>query len=394
MSSKFRSALSKLASARVIFFVSAVLTWPIMAEMELFERFHEFSRAHENWDLDEFALLILNLTLALLVSTIYQSRQLKKLAKEREFEHQRAETNARNDPLTGLPNRRAFSSELEKTSDLLCESEHRFIAMIDLDRFKPVNDMQGHAVGDATLKGVATRLTEILGDAIVARLGGDEFAVIYGSSYNAARVESSAHQVIRQLAQSFDIEGAQVFIGCSIGLTQWDSGTPSDVVLSRADKALYLAKSQGRGQFAWYDVELDQRSKDRAEIELELRSAIERCEIKPWFQPYVDIASGRVIGFEVLARWRHSERGPIPPSTFIEIAEDSNLISQLGDSLLRQALISANQWDRALTLAVNISPLQFHDPRLVERVTSALKGCNFDPKRLTIEITESSVIHN
>lgn len=365
-----------------------------MAEMELFERFHEFSRAHEDWDLDEFALLILNLALALLVSTIYQSKQLKKLAKEREFEHQRAETNAKNDPLTGLPNRRAFSVELEKTAGQLSGTEHRFIAMIDLDRFKPVNDLQGHAVGDETLKGVAARLTEIFEDAVIARLGGDEFAVIFGHSYTAPQVEHSAQRVIQAIAQSFDIGGSQIFIGCSIGLARWEAGAQSDIVLSHADKALYLAKSQGRGQFAWYNAELDERSRTRAEIELDLRNAIGASEIKPWFQPYVDIASGHITGFEVLARWRNHERGPIPPNTFIEIAEDIGQIGQLGDSILRQAAISANQWDHALTLAVNISPIQFRDPNLVERISAILADCNFDPRRLTIEITESAIIHD
>lgn len=392
--SKLRPLSANLVSAKWLFFLSAIVTWPIMAELELFEQFHEFSRAHEDWDVDEFALLILNLTIALLVSTMHQSRVLKKLARERAFEHQRAERNAHHDPLTGLLNRRAFSIELEKAEKRSQIGDQRVIAMIDLDRFKPVNDLQGHAAGDATLREVAERLEHELPNATVARLGGDEFAVIFNNEIDVGHAERTSRRLLLAISQPFDFNGTQLVIGCSIGLAHWKSSLSASEALSHADKALYLAKTQGRGRFAWYDAELDQRSTARAEIEVDLRIAIKNSDIKPWFQPIADIQSGRFIGFEVLARWNHPTLENIEPSEFIEIAEDSGQISELGDSILRQACIAANDWDPNISISVNISPLQFHDPRLVQNIKSILQDCRFDPERLTLEVTESSVIQD
>ncbi|MEO1313082.1 MAG: EAL domain-containing protein [Pseudomonadota bacterium] len=390
-----RALLASATDARWIFFISAIVTWPIMAEMELFERFYDFSRAHEDWDVDEIALLIFNLALALLVSTMAQSRRLKRLARERADEHKRAEKNARHDPLTGLMNRRAFADMLETMELRWSHGEERFLAMIDLDRFKPVNDLQGHAAGDVVLQGVADRLEAEVGDAgVVARLGGDEFAVIFDPATDAKQVERAARRLLHAMQQAFEFKGTQIFIGCSIGLAHWSTGLSCSDALSHADKALYLAKTEGRGQFAWYDSDLDRQSTARAEIEVDLRQAIHQGQIKPWFQPIFDIDSRQLIGFEVLARWIHRTRGEISPSVFIEIAEDSGQIGELGDSVLRQACISANAWNPSLTLAFNLSAIQFLDPGLVNTIQTILTDCRFDPKRLTIEITESSIIQD
>ena len=391
---RLRAAATKLLTVRWFFFISAIVTWPIMAELELFEEFYEFSRSHEDWDVDEFALLILNLTLALLVSSVYQARTLKKVAKEKEFEHQRAEQNARHDPLTGLLNRRAFSAELKRAAASTKDANARFIAMIDLDRFKPINDLQGHAVGDATLREVAERLEATVENGIVARLGGDEFAFIFDSCADALSIERTARRLLHAIEQPFEVKNTTIYVGCSIGLAHWTPSLASDDALSHADKALYLAKTQGRGRFAWYDADLDRASAARASIEVDLRAAIKKSAIKPWFQPIVDIESEQLMGFEVLARWTHESLGEIAPGDFIEIAEDSGQIGQLGESILRQACEAANNWKADFPISMNISALQFHDPRLVEKTKQILSECAFDPRRLTLEVTESSIIHD
>ncbi|MFD1160090.1 putative bifunctional diguanylate cyclase/phosphodiesterase [Roseovarius aestuarii] len=363
--------------------------------MELFERFYEYSRAHEDWDLDEFALLILNLTVALIFSIGFQWRRLKKLTLEREAQRQRAEKNARHDPLTGLMNRRAFSSALEQIADKASNADERGIAMIDLDRFKPVNDLHGHAAGDLTLQTVARRLREEVGpDNVLARLGGDEFAVIFESSADVLKIERVVRRILHTMEDAVEYEDNQIFISCSIGLVKWNTATSCAEALRRADKALYMAKNEGRGRFAWYDAELDRQSHERAEIEAELREAIIKSDIEPWFQPIIEIESNKLIGFEILARWNHKTRGQIPPDVFIAIAEDSGQIGSLGHSILRRACMLATQWDSALSISFNVSPYQFHDPKLVDQIKEILKESEFDARRLTIEITESSVIHD
>ncbi len=388
-----RQWMSKLLSGRAIFFISAIITWPFLSEFELFEKFYEFSRAHEDWDLDEFALLLINLSIALTVSSWHQSHRLKRLVAEREFERQRAEKNALYDPLTGLINRRAFSAILDETGPNLPGQNQRYIAMMDLDKFKPINDLHGHAMGDKTLVGVAQRLeAEIGSDGVVARLGGDEFAVMFAPTVSSEQAERIARRVVHSIGQAFDFDGVQMRIGCSIGLAQWTpEGTSSDA-LGHADRALYSAKSQGRNQFAWYDADLDRESIARAEIESDLRAAIENQEIQPFFQPIVDIETNMLTGFEVLARWTHARHGQIPPAVFIEIAEDSGQIGTLGLSLLRQACTAARGWDSRLSISFNVSAHQFHDPNLVDNIREILATSGLNPKRITLEITESTVI--
>ncbi len=363
--------------------------------MELFERFYDYSRAHEEWDLDEFALLIVNLSVALMLSIAFQGRRLKRLISEREFERQRAETNARHDPLTGLMNRRAFSAELFDISKGDTSSGERVIAMIDLDKFKPVNDLYGHAAGDATLQIIAQRFKTEIGDTgILARLGGDEFAIIFRPSVDASQVERIARRLLLTTGEPIEHEEKQIFISSSIGLVKWGADTSSAEGLRRPDKALYMAKHEGRDRFAWYDAELDWKSHERAKIEADLREAIAKSEIEPWFQPIIQIESNELVGFEVLARWDHKTRGPIPPAVFIAIAEDSGQIGSLGFGILRRACMAARAWDPDLSVSFNVSPYQFRDPRFVDQIKEILDECAFEARRLTIEITESSVIHD
>ncbi|WP_132860233.1 putative bifunctional diguanylate cyclase/phosphodiesterase [Shimia isoporae] len=381
-------------SVPTLFFLSAVITWPFLAEFEAFEVFYQFSRSHENWELDEIAMLGFNLLIALGLSVWYKSRRIKRLAEYRELERNRADVNARHDPLTGLMNRRAFYEVVENLSaEAQDASGPRYVALVDLDRFKPVNDVHGHAAGDATLIAAAERLREEAGaGGVVARLGGDEFVLVFGPAMDAASVERAARRILRSVEQPIPFNGQSILVGASIGLVQWDQDRGLAEMMRRADHALYQVKAGARGSFAWYDEDADRQSRDRAEIASDLKHAVENHDIVPFFQPIVRIDSSELVGFEVLARWTHPTRGNVPPFVFIEIAEDSGLIGPLGMALLRKACIHAAAWPEELSISFNISPIQFREGALVENVQKVLKETGFKPSRLTIEITESSVI--
>lgn len=388
------SKAKKLAtSPSTFFFATAFLTWPVLAELEAFELFYSFSRDHENWGIDEFAMLGVNLACALMLSLWQKSVHLKRLSCEKEAERARAERNASHDALTGLNNRRAFTTIMKTTQGKLSMKNVAHVAMIDLDRFKPVNDLRGHAVGDAVLANVADRLRQAVGlDARVARLGGDEFAVLFDMRMTVSDVERKARRIVHMMDQTFDIGPNGVSISCSVGLVVWSADLSIKEVMRRADAALYKAKSEGRARFAWYDSELDAQSTARAALEVDLRDAIQSGQIRPWFQPIVDIETHDLVGFEVLARWQHPDKGSIPPQEFIPIAEDCGLIDRLSHTVLRQACCAASAWPPELSLSVNVSPIQFASPEFVENMKGAMDTCGFDAARLIVEVTESSVI--
>ena len=368
------------------------LTFAISVRFELFEAFHAYSRAHEDWELDELAVLILNLTLGLLVAFIVRSRQLSKVAAERDVAERQAQEVAFNDALTGLPNRRAFMEYL-KRSDRAGAAQGEIVMMLDLDRFKAVNDVHGHAYGDLVLVRTAERLqAELDGEDLVARLGGDEFAIALGSGTSSERAESIAQRILTSVSQPIVEDDLRLSVGTSIGLALLTAEHTASAALQFADQALYSAKKRGRGQFAWFDAELEKFALERRALELDLKQAVANDEIAPFFQPVFDISSDKLRGFEVLARWTHETRGVVPPDVFIEIAEDVGLISSLGWSVLRQALLTARSWDPSLRLAVNISPTQFRDGYLVDKIRESLEEAQFDPKRLVVELTETAIM--
>lgn len=382
-----------LLSPPTFFFLTAFVTWPVLAEREAFASLHAVSHAHEHRDLDAFGLLAANLTLALILSLWQRTVRLKRLVREMEEARVHAETNAGHDALTGLSNRRAFTALMNRTAEHLSGKRAACLAMVDLDRFKPVNDLRGHAVGDAVLSAVADRLRDAAGPSThVARLGGDEFAVLFDPGMPVSVVERRARRIVHVMDQSFDVAPAGVSISCSVGLVVWTPGLRVTEVMRRADTALYKAKAEGRARFAWYDSDLDRRSTERASLELELREAIRSRQVQAWFQPIVDIATHRLTGFEVLARWPHPEKGLVPPQDFIPIAEDCGLIGALGHSILRQACSAARSWPTELSVSVNVSPVQFSRADFVDGIRTALEECAFDGRRLIVEVTESSVI--
>jgi diguanylate cyclase (GGDEF)-like protein len=313
---------------------------------------------------------------------------------EREAAEARAQTLARHDPLTGLANRRHFLEELNRRLTLVGEEPHAFALMfVDLDRFKPINDVHGHAIGDQLLQVIATRLKGcIREDSFAARLGGDEFGVLLEGPGGREGVAAAARRVLAELASPILINGLKLSVGASIGIALCpEDGRDSAELLQRGDAAMLRAK-EDRGAYKFFDSSIDEQLKSKAALETELRLAIPSGDIVPFFQPVVILATGQLAGFEVLARWPHRERGMISPTQFIPVAEEAGLVDAMFWALLAQACRKALEARGEFMLAVNISPSQIRDHWFPEKVLRTLRETGFPAHRLEIEVTESAMI--
>jgi len=298
---------------------------------------------------------------------------------------------ARFDSLTGLPNRAMMRQTLDEA---LRNAAHRkkgcALFMIDLDRFKNVNDTLGHPVGDALLRQVAERLTSVMGNhGQVGRLGGDEFQAVLPGAVDIGLLESLARTLIEQVSRPYMIEGSKVTIGASVGVVIGDPGRASaDALVRNADLALYAAKAAGRGKHRIYEPAMHSEAAERQLLENDLRQAIERGELSVHYQPVVRTAEEEISGFEALVRWQHPTRGAISPAKFVPLAEEAGLIGRIGEWVLRTALEEAAHWPDHIRVAVNLSPLQFNDPQVVRMVANHLGETGVRADRLELEITE------
>ena len=304
---------------------------------------------------------------------------------------------ARHDALTNLPNRTLFRDRLERGLRQVRPGERLAVFCLDLDHFKEINDSLGHPVGDALLKEVARRLSECVSeDDTVARLGGDEFAIVQfcrGSEPSATSL--LAGRLVENISAPYDVGGHQLVIGVSIGVSlSPDDGKHPDELLKNADLALYRAKADGRGTYRFFEAGMDARAQARRMLELDLRAALRRNEFEAYYQPIIDVAKGRTVAFEALVRWNHPERGQVQPGNFIPLAEETGLIVQLGQWMLRRACMDAAGWSEDVGVAVNLSPVQFKNPNLVASVMAALQASGLPARRLELEITESVLLQN
>lgn len=304
------------------------------------------------------------------------------------------------DPLTELPNRLLFHSRMEHALERAHrQNEQVALLLIDLDRFKDVNDSLGHPAGDELLQKVVARVRVRLRDEdTLARLGGDEFVVLLENLTQPQDAGRVAQEIIDTLAPVFRLNsGAEVFISASVGISLYpDHGATPSELTQHADAALYLAKGQGRHTYRYYTEALTRATQERLSMEARLRRALAGDELQVYYQPQLDIASGRIVGAEALVRWLDPEKGIIMPDRFIHIAEDSGLIIALGEYVLRTACRQARAWHDAghppLRLAVNLSPRQFAHPDLGGQIKSVLQETGFDPNYLELEITESALM--
>jgi len=298
---------------------------------------------------------------------------------------------ARFDSLTGLPNRAMMRQTLDEA---LRNAAHRqkgcALFMIDLDRFKNVNDTLGHPVGDALLREVADRLKSVMGNhGQVGRLGGDEFQAVLPGAAEFGLLESLARTLIEQVSRPYVIEGHRVAIGASVGIAIGDPGRASaDALVRNADLALYAAKADGRGKHRLYEPSMHSEAAERQMLENDLSQAIERNELAVHFQPIVRAAAEEISGFEALVRWSHPTRGPISPAKFIPLAEEAGLIGKIGEWVLRKSLEEAGSWPDHVRVSVNLSPIQFNDPNVVDMVRRHVRETGVRPDRLELEITE------
>jgi diguanylate cyclase (GGDEF)-like protein/PAS domain S-box-containing protein len=313
---------------------------------------------------------------------------------ERRHSEARIAFMARHDALTGLPNRVLFVEKIEEAIASVGREGSFAILSLDLDRFKQVNDTLGHHVGDELLRLAATRLQHVASENdTVARLGGDEFAIVQRRADRPETVANLAHRIVEALSVPYDVVGHRITIGASIGisLAQGDGFTP-DRLLKSADVALYRAKADGRGTWRFFEAEMDARLQARRTLELDLRDALEKDEFELFYQPIYDLTHDRISGFEALLRWRHPERGLVTPGEFITLAEELGLIVPIGAWVLQQACMEARKWPTYVTLAVNVSAVQFKGSSLIDTVQHALGAAGLAPHRLELEITESVLL--
>lgn len=329
-------------------------------------------------------------------SRLAQSREELILERERAREaEEQAHVMAYHDPLTGLPNRRALAERLDLLVAATKADHLAALMMVDLDHFKGVNDVHGHLAGDRLLRLVAQRLKEEVGsDGTIYRLGGDEFAlVVECRTGDTDRLRSIARKIVRSLETPFAEDVLVHHVGASVGVATFPADAPdAETLVRHADIALYRAKETGRGQHRSFEPGMDAEIRRRAEIECGLRDAIAADELRPFYQPLVNLATREVVGFEMLARWPRTEGDEIPPELFVPIAEESGLINDLMLQLLERACRETRTWDPALTIALNISPVQLRDPWLSHKVLAVLSRNGFPPQRLAVEITENALI--
>jgi diguanylate cyclase (GGDEF)-like protein len=348
--------------------------------------------------MDKTLNIALLLNIALILFGWRRYNDLTKEVQERAAAEQRATTLALRDPLTGFHNRRSIA---ETGADMLVRTRRRnkelALVMLDLDHFKNVNDVHGHAIGDALLRAVASEIAKLMPpQSLTARLGGDEFACAFPfDSENPEVVDRIVEAIVARLAQPFDADGVFAHISVSAGIAHSAADCESiDALMRRADIAMYSAKRAGRNQFAWFDAGMERDLQVRNEVESGMRAGIPKGEFVPYFEQQIDLTTGRLGGFEVLARWDHPTRGLVAPDNFIPIAEETGMIADLSMSVIRQALSEARNWDAGLIISVNISPTQLKDPWLAQKMVKLLVETGFPATRLEIEITESSLFEN
>lgn len=376
----------------------AVVLFLALADSQACTEFFNYVERHPEEELDAAVLTGLLFSVCMIVFSLRRWADVRGEVKVRIAAEARANAMAHEDVLTRLPNRRALIDELVRAL-ARAKREDRLVSvlLLDLDRFKPVNDVYGHIAGDELLKEVAVRMRNIVRtDEFVARLGGDEFAVVV--VHDRANADAPL-QVARRLSQAVEsavtIGSSDLYVGASIGIAAFprDAEDPESL-MRRADVALYRAKESGRGQCRLFEESMDEEIRERSQIESELRVAIATEQVVPHFQPLVDLKTGSIVGFEALARWSHAVRGNITPSKFVPIAEECGLVGDLGLSILAQACRHARNWDPPLRLSINVSPYQLRDGWLAEKLLAVLVSTGFPAHRLEVEITENALVRD
>ncbi|KLE36046.1 diguanylate cyclase [Aurantiacibacter luteus] len=346
--------------------------------------------------------LLLNIALVIFGWRRYS--ELHREVGERRVAEARARELAERDPLTGCLNRRsgppAIEALREKARTL---GQEVAVMLIDLDNFKQINDLNGHSAGDRVLTAIARSIAAVLpADSVVIRIGGDEFACAVPFHYHARDwVDRLAESMIEKVSAPVELDEGQVQATISMGLAhtggevrEGDPPITADRLVHRADIAMYHAKKRGRNRCFWFEAQMEDELRFRNELETGIREGLKNDEFVPYYEQQIDLESGRLVGFEMLARWHSPKYGVVSPEIFISIAEEIDLIGAMSEGLIRKALRDAREWDASLSLSVNISPLQLRDPWFAQKLLHILVESGFPPHRFEIEITESCLHEN
>ncbi len=353
---------------------------------------------------DRLLVSALLLNIALIIFGWRRYRELTREIAERRRAEDQARLLAATDPLTHCLNRRAMIEATEQLhASAAARGEAIAYCMIDLDNFKQINDMYGHTCGDAVLVKLCDRLRALLPrEARLARLGGDEFAFVVPYPVgHTERIDDLVIRVFASVAEPLDVCDISVELTVSVGIASDrdsegapDADIDAATLMHRADMALYHAKKQGRNRHFWFETSMENELRFRNQLEAGIRRGLAQNEFVPYYEQQIDIDSGELVGFEMLARWQSEQLGLVSPEIFIPIAEEMGLITQLSEQLMDRAFADARDWDDSLTLSINISPVQLRDPWFAQRLLKRLVASNFPPRRLEIEITESCLHEN
>jgi diguanylate cyclase (GGDEF)-like protein len=345
------------------------------------------------WSLDNLLTFGIFASFGLSVFAFQQSWRLKRALGRQQLAERESRRLAMHDQLTGLANRRSFEAFGGKFLAEKAMFERRSLMLVDLDHFKPVNDIYGHAAGDKVLVDYAARIEKQFPGGIVARFGGDEFAVISPPLASDSEANGYARACIAGISEPFHFNGAVLHLGASVGVAMFGKdGDTIGEVMRRADIALYKAKHAGRHQVAFFEQELENDIRARNWMEAELQKAVDNGDFVPFFQPIVDLSTRAVVGYEALARWRHAERGLINPMEFVPAAEACGLISRIGEHILRKASQAALSWPADVKLSINLSPVQLREKTLGVKIIGILGETGLPPHRLEVEITENALV--
>ncbi|OWV77462.1 diguanylate cyclase [Rhizobium sp. R634] len=380
--------------------VLGVTLWILGALLHLGDGLVSFMTGFSKYGADK---LVLALGIAGAMSFIYSVLRIADLRKEMELRataQTKADWTATHDHLTKLPNRYAFERKILSRPILDEEAEidewarNVTIFSVDLDGFKKVNDLVGHKGGDVLLIEVAKRICALGNADCVYRFGGDEFIII-AFGLTAQREERFARLLIQAVTRPIHIDGFGVEVGASVGYDRWAEGSePLEDAAHRADLAMYEAKSRGPNHYLVFEASMQDKVAERAALETRLRAAISKKAIKPFYQPLIDLKTGQLCGFEALARWIGEDGVNIPPPVFIDIAEETGMITALFEDLLAQACSDALAWPEHVMLSFNVSPVQMEDRLLTSRILKVLSASRLPPQRLEIEITENALIQD
>ncbi|MBB4121397.1 putative bifunctional diguanylate cyclase/phosphodiesterase [Martelella radicis] len=379
----------------VIVLVLGLVATVFLVYFESFERLHTFSRAHEDWELDEFFTVLMVASFALLFLLVQRTRSLRREVTSRHEAERLAQALARQDTLTGISNRRYFEEECERRLTRARRKSDRFsLLFIDFDRFKQINDSLGHEAGDRLLQVVSDRLKKaVRPDDFLGRLGGDEFAVLMQDTGGEDTAERLASRLLTDVSRPVMLLGREISPSVSIGVASYPKdGTSRDTLLKKADAAMYRAKEEGRRRIVSFSDEMDGGSEAEQMLELDLAEALSSGQIIPYYQLISSCSVGEVVLVEVLARWKHPKLGVLSAGDFISHAEAAGLIPALFKAVLVQACKDARQWPSATAIAVNVTPHQLCDPGFAGCVLKILRENDFPPGRLELEVTKDALV--